>query len=131
MKSDKEIIELCINVCIGAGLKRFASKLKDYITFPDKESEDKLYKEAETWIGFESNLKKRNFTFGNDFSILKGFIISQMKDYNKEGEPVIIINKLDDDTASFKDNPIKNLYIVYQNEVQRDIDFERLLLARN
>lgn len=54
-----------------------------------------------------------------------------MKDYNKEGEPVIIINKLDDDTASFKDNPIKNLYIVYQNEVQRDIDFERLLLARN
>lgn len=131
MKSDKEIIELCIDVCTGAGLKRFASKLKDYIAFPDKENEDKLYKEAIMWIGFKSDLKKRNFTFGNDFSILKGFIISQMKDYNKEGEPVIIINKLDDDTVSFKDNPIKNLYIVYQNEVQRDIDFERLLLARN
>lgn len=58
MKSDKDLIDLCIDVCVGAGLKRFASKLKDYIALPDKENEDKLYKEAEMWIGFESNLKK-------------------------------------------------------------------------
>ena len=76
-------------------------------------------------------IKKRNFVFGNDFSLLKGFIISQSKEYNKKGEPVIIINKLEDETASFKDNPIKNLYIIYEDEEQRDVDFERLLIARN
>ena len=44
------------------------------------------------------------------------------------GNPVIVINKLEDETASFKDNPIKNLFIKYKDEELRDIDFERLQL---
>lgn len=131
MSQDKEIIDLCIEVFEGVGLKRFAARLQNYKTLPNKESITKLYEEANNWINFAGNVKKRNFIFGNNFSLLKGFVISQSKEYNKKGEPVIVINKLEDETASFKDNPIKNLYIIYEDEEQRDIDFERLLIARN
>lgn len=131
MNQDRKIIDLCIKVFESAGLKRFAARLQNYETLPDKENEMKLYEEADNWINFAGNIKKRNFVFGNDFSLLKGFIISQSKEYNKKGEPVIIINKLEDETALFKDNPIKNLYIIYEDEEQRDVDFERLLIARN
>ena len=78
----------------------------------------------------ENEIKKKNFIFGNNYSLIKFFIISTEKDYDKNGRPVIIINRLEDETASFKDNPIKNLYIVYKNEDDRDIDYERLLIAR-
>lgn len=131
MNQDKEIVNLCIEVFESVGLKRFAARLRNYETLPNKESIMKLYEEANNWINFAGNIKKRNFVFSNDFSLLKGFVISQSKEYNKKGEPVIIINKLEDETASFKDNPIKNLYIVYEDEEQRDVDFERLLIARN
>lgn len=130
MGKEQEIIELCIEVFKNLGVKRLASRLEDYIEFPDSSNLDKLYEEALRWIGFENEIKKKNFIFGNNYSLIKFFVISTEKDYDKNGRPVIIINRLEDETASFKDNPIKNLYIVYKNEDDRDIDYERLLIAR-
>ena len=131
MSTDKEVIELCKIVLENVGVKRMANRIGEYLENPSSKTIiQELYDEALNWDGFNENFKKRNIVLGNNLSILKFFIITFQKDYNENGEPVIIINKLEDETASFKDNPIKNLYIMYKNEEDRDIDYERLLLMR-
>ena len=131
MNTDKEVIELCKIVLENVGIKRMANKIGEYLENPSSKTIiQELYDEALNWDGFNENFKKRNIVLGNNLSILKFFIITFQKDFNENGEPVIIINKLEDETASFKDNPIKNLYIIYKNEEDRDIDYERLLLMR-
>ena len=131
MSTDKEVIELCKIVLENVGIKRMANKIGEYLKNPSSNTIiQELYDEALNWDGFNENFKKRNIVLGNNLSILKFFIITFQKDFDENGEPVIIINKLEDETASFKDNPIKNLYIIYKNEEDRDIDYERLLLMR-
>lgn len=131
MSTDKEVIELCKIVLENVGVKRMANRVGEYLENPSSKTIiQELYDEALNWDGFNENFKKRNIVLGNNLSILKFFIITFQKDFNENGEPVIIINKLEDETASFKDNPIKNLYIIYKNEEDRDIDYERLLLMR-
>lgn len=131
MSTDKEVIELCKIVLENVGIKRMVNKIGEYLKNPSSKTIiQELYDEALNWDGFNENFKKRNIVLGNNLSILKFFIITFQKDFNENGEPVIIINKLEDETASFKDNPIKNLYIIYKNEEDRDIDYERLLLMR-
>lgn len=131
MSTDKEVIELCKIVLENVGAKRIANRIGEYLENPSSKTIiQELYDEALNWDGFNENFKKRNIVLGNNLSILKFFIITFQKDFNENGEPVIIINKLEDETASFKDNPIKNLYIIYKNEEDRDIDYERLLLMR-
>lgn len=131
MSTDKEVIELCKIVLENVGVKRMANRIGEYLENPSSKTIiQELYDEALNWDGFNENFKKRNIVLGNNLSILKFFIITFQKDFNENGEPVIIINKLEDETASFKDNPIKNLYIMYKNEEDRDIDYERLLLMR-
>lgn len=131
MSTDKEVIELCKIVLENVGIKRMANKIGEYLENPSSNTKiQEFYDEALNWDGFNENFKKRNIVLGNNLSILKFFIITFQKDFNENGEPVIIINKLEDETASFKDNPIKNLYIIYKNEEDRDIDYERLLLMR-
>ena len=131
MSTDKEVIELCKIVLENVGVKRLANRIGEYLENPSSKTIiQELYDEALNWDGFNENFKKRNIVLGNNLSILKFFIITFQKDFNENGEPVIIINKLEDETASFKDNPIKNLYIIYKNEEDRDIDYERLLLMR-
>lgn len=131
MSTDKEVIELCKIVLENVGIKRMANKISEYLENPSSNTKiQELYDEALNWDGFNENFKKRNIVLGNNLSILKFFIITFQKDFDENGEPVIIINKLEDETASFKDNPIKNLYIIYKNEEDRDIDYERLLLMK-
>lgn len=131
MSTDKEVIELCKIVLENVGIKRMANKIGEYLKNPSSNTKiQELYDEALNWDGFNENFKKRNIVLGNNLSILKFFIITFQKDFDENGEPVIIINKLEDETASFKDNPIKNLYIIYKNEEDRDIDYERLLLMK-
>lgn len=131
MSTDKEVIELCKIVLENVGVKRMTNRIGEYLENPSSKTIiQELYDEALNWDGFNENFKKRNIVLGNNLSILKFFIITFQKDFNENGEPVIIINKLEDETASFKDNPIKNLYIIYKNEEDRDIDYERLLLMR-
>lgn len=131
MSTDKEVIELCKIVLENVGVKRMANRIGEYLENPSSKTIiQELHDEALNWDGFNENFKKRNIVLGNNLSILKFFIITFQKDFDENGEPVIIINKLEDETASFKDNPIKNLYIIYKNEEDRDIDYERLLLMR-
>ena len=56
----------------------------------------------------------------------KYLIATAASKYNDNGEPIIAINELPDETASFKDNPIKNLSIVYSDEEEREKDYERV-----
>ena len=131
MSTDKEVIELCKIVLENVGVKRMANRIGEYLENPSSKTIiQELYDEALNWDGFNENFKKRNIVLGNNLSILKFFIITFQKDFNENGEPVIIINKLEDETASFKDNPIKNLWVVYKSEEDRDRDFERLLTIK-
>ena len=132
MNRDTEILEICREVFCNIGLKRLTYQLDQYLEDSKNEQIVKnLYKEAVNWDDFSEQFKKRFFVFKNHaYSILKAFIISYQKDYNDDGQPVIVINKLEDESASFKDNPIKNLYIVYDSEEDRDVDFEKLLMIR-
>lgn len=130
MSSDKEIIELCKIVFENIGLKRLSNKIENYLEKPNSVHVNELYDEALNWDNFSEKIKRRTFVFGNNLSLLKAFIISYQKEYDEKGRPVLIVNKLEDETASFKDNPIKNLYIIYEDEEQRDIDYEKLLLIR-
>lgn len=131
MSADKEVIELCKMVLESVGIKRMANRIGEYLENPSSKTiMQDLYDEALNWDGFNDNFKKRNIVLGNNLSILKFFIITFQTDYDENGNPVIIVNKLEDESASFKDNPIKNLYIVYKSEEDRDIDYERLLLMR-
>lgn len=108
MSTDKEVIELCKIVLENVGIKRIANKIGEYLKNPSSNTKiQELYDEALNWDGFNENFKKRNIVLGNNLSILKFFIITFQKDFDENGEPVIIINKLEDETASFKDNPIK------------------------
>lgn len=129
MNRDKEVIELCRETFFNIGLKRLALKLGDYLSKKDNISE--LYEEALNLDNFSDDNKRRYFKFINgDYQILKFLIMTYEKGYSEEGKAEIIINKLEDETASFKDNPIKNLHIIYEDEKSRDIDFERLMLLK-
>lgn len=131
MNRDREVIEICNEVFKNIGLKRFSHRVDNYLEKPNNDTVLGLYSEAFLWDDFSEKNKKRNFIFGeNQYSLLKYFIISFQKDYDSNGNPIIAINKLEDETASFKDNPIKNLFIKYESEEMRDIDFEKLLMMR-
>lgn len=128
MNKDREVLELCNEVFKSIGLKRFSNRLEKYLEKPNNDAITGLYSEACLFDDFSEKNRKKVFTFGNEYSLLKYFIISFQKEYDDDGNPVIVINKLEDETASFKDNPIKNLFIKYKDEELRDIDFERLQL---
>ena len=103
----------------------------DYLENPNSDKAEIFQKEVEVWKEYEERLKGRMFVFSNgEHALMKYFIISYEKDWYSDGNPAIVINKLADESASFKDSPIKNLWVVYKSEEERDKDFERLLMIK-
>ena len=103
----------------------------DYLENPNSDKAEIFQKEVEVWKEYEEQSKGRMFVFSDgEHALMKYFIISYEKDWYSDGNPAIVINKLADESASFKDNPIKNLWVVYNSEEDRDRDFERLLMIK-
>lgn len=127
---DKKALELCQDFFEKLGLKNIASSLNRFIIAPTELSLKALCTEIEVQTKtLEGNKKARYISFlDGQYNILKGFIISYSREYSSDGYPMIVINKLEDETASFKDNPIKNLYLKYKDEECFERDYEKLTL---
>lgn len=131
MGKDIDILIGCAEVFNAIGLKRISKKIIDYLENPNSDKAEIFQKEVEVWKEYEEHSKGRMFVFSDgEHALMKYFIISYEKDWYLDGNPAIVINKLEDESASFKDNPIKNLWVVYKNEEDRDKDFERLLTIK-
>lgn len=132
---DKEIlIELltaCSLIMKEAGLLTLSRKIMSATENPEEEELLSLYDEIEKWMGLGRVLKNKVIEFGNEssYSMIKYFIVTYERDYNDDGRPIIIINRLADSSDGFKDNPIKNLYLIYDDEEERDRDFEKIKIT--
>lgn len=80
--------------------------------------------EIEKFIENKSNYQ-RFFLFNdeNETRIFRRYIYSFEKGF-KESNPIILINRIDPDMGMLKDNPIRNLELVYNNYNKREEDFE-------
>ena len=131
MVKDIDILIGCAEVFNAIGLKRASRMIVDYLETPNSEKAEIFQKEVDSWKEYEKHSKGRMFLFSDrEHALMNYFIISYEKDWYSDGNPAIVINKLEDESASFKDNPIKNLWVVYKNEEDRDKDFERLLTIK-
>lgn len=131
MGKDIDLLIGCAEVFTAIGLKRISRMIVDYLENPNSEKAEIFQKEVDSWKEYEKHSKGRMFVFSDgEHALMKYFIISYEKDWYLDGNPAIVINKLEDESASFKDNPIKNLWVVYKNEEDRDKDFERLLTIK-
>lgn len=106
--------------------------LKDaYNYLKQKESSDKKISDKKIINEINNFIQKYNrsyfYRFRNGSLLKKYYIVSVSIEWNCKNQPCIVINKLNDDSGYFKDNPIKNLYIVYDNVEDRDFDFEKLI----
>ena len=131
MVKDIDILIGCAEVFNAIGLKRASRMIVDYLETPNSEKAEIFQKEVDSWKEYEKHSKGRMSVFSDgEHALMKYFIISYEKDWYSDGNPAIVINKLEDESASFKDNPIKNLWVVYKSEEDRDRDFERLLTIK-
>ena len=131
MGKDIDILIGCAEVFTAIGLKRISKKIVDYLENPNSDKAEIFQKEVDFWKESEERSNGWMFVFSDgEHVLMKYFIISYEKDWYSDGNPAIVINKLEDESASFKDNPIKNLWVVYKSEEERDKDFERLLIIK-
>lgn len=131
MKKEVEVLIWCAEVFESMGVKRLPQKIATWIESSNDSNLENLLDEVQKWKDYAVNSKGRFFVFGDgQHTLMKFFIISYQKEWAEDGSPAIVINKLEDETASFKDNPIKNLWVKYPDEEMRDIDFERLMTMK-
>lgn len=65
-------------------------------------------------------------TRDGEYTIKKRLIEAFIKRLDESGNPIIEINPIEDSAAQFKNNPIKNLVMIYSNEESRDCEYEKL-----
>lgn len=130
MKNAEEALIVAKEMFQELGIETFARSLQSFIESNGEESLlQKLYEEFESWIELQLNSKKkkRMFSFGNcdNYIVSRFFIISVLKRYENDGAPILILNEMPED-VTLKDNPIKNLKLIYESEDDRDRDYEKL-----
>lgn len=129
MKQDK--IELILNTCIDifsdTGMVTFAKLLKEIRDTDGLPSTiEALQEEEKLWIDFESQKKRRMVQFGDESGYLaQRYHIVSVSSRWERGFPSIILNEMPED-LSLKDNPIKNVVLVYSDDRIRDRDYTRL-----
>lgn len=127
----KETIEISSNIIRTLGSSAIANKLDALLANPITESFLSLMIEVEFFLDNTlEEKKKRMFSFGagDELSIMRCFIVSVKKNWTLKGEPELIINEMPED-VTLKDNPYKNLHVIYRDEITRDRDYDRLLIV--
>lgn len=123
---DREILELCSEVFKACGFKKLGNRIDSYLLLPDEKNLQDVLDEGLSWLDFSKHSKERAFSFASGYTMNRFFIVTAEKKYNDDGDPIIAINELPDENVTFKDNPIRNLFIVYNDEELRDKDYERV-----
>lgn len=122
-----EAIELCSQIFTDLGHQVISDKIKAIYNNPDIINLTNLYQEYEYLLSFLQEKKKRAFSFGdgNQLVMMLFYILSIKKEWNDDGRAVIIINEMPDE-VTIKDNPYKNVKVIYDDDEVRDRDFDRL-----
>lgn len=124
----KMILDACIDIFSDTGLIIFAKLVKEI-----KDSDgsplsiEALKEEEKRWINFETQKKRRMVDFGDDsgYSVMRFHIVNIKKYWDLEGRPCIKLNDMPEE-VNLKDNPCKNVVLIYEDDRVRDRDYSRL-----
>lgn len=131
MRQEKieKILDTCIDIFSDTGLINFAKlvkKIRD--TDGDPLAIEEFKKESSLWIHFLTEKKRRMVEFGDTerYSVMRYHLVSVRAMWYNES-PAIKLNEMPDD-VTLKDNPIKNVILIYETPEIRDRDYARLRL---
>ena len=123
------ILDTCIDIFSDTGMVNFAKILKKIRdTDGDPLSIEELKKEEKLWINFESQKKRRMIQLGEDYTVMRYHIVSAKRFWDVNQRPCILLNEMPEE-VNLKDNPIKNVVLVYEDDILRDRDYSRLRLV--
>lgn len=126
MERNEELINICIDIFSDIGLINFANLLKRARDVKSKESFDALLEEESRWLNFETEKKRRMVSFGDgsQFIAMRYHIVNIHRTWRGD-KPALILNSMADD-VTMKDNPLKNVVLLYEDDRIRDRDYDRL-----
>lgn len=123
------ILDTCIDIFSDTGMVNFAKILKKIRdTDGDPLSIEELKKEEKLWINFESQKKRRMIQLGEDYTVMRYHIVSAKRFWDINHRPCILLNEMPEE-VNLKDNPIKNVVLIYEDDILRDRDYSRLRLV--
>lgn len=126
MERNEELINICIDIFSDIGLINFANLLKRARDVKSEESFVALLEEESRWLNFETEKKRRMVEFGDEsrFIAMRYHIVNVYRTW-QENRPVLILNSMAED-VTMKDNPLKNVVLLYEDDRVRDRDYDRL-----
>lgn len=88
-----------------------------------------LKEECERFYNFDTQRKRRMIEFGDEgkFAVMRYHIVNIKSEWDADFRPIIILNQMPEE-VTLKDNPIKNITLVYLDDKLRDRDYARLRL---
>jgi hypothetical protein len=123
----EQVIDICIDIFSDTGLVNFAKLLKRVRdTDASQESIDDLLAEENKWLNFEGEKKRRMVAFGDDsqFLAMRFHIVNAYRTW-RANKAALIINEMPEE-VNMKDNPLKNIVLLYDDDRLRDRDYARL-----
>jgi hypothetical protein len=125
-------LDLCLKIIEdnpSTGL--ISSKLKTLIEVEDEESFKEFQRECWKRLLLKRNLeqsKSKFITLGSGDRVItlpKYYVLTYNKDWDSNGAAILNINEMPEE-VNLKDNPIKNLRIIYDDVDARDRDFDKI-----
>lgn len=126
-------IRSCQRVFEETGFQKFSQLLQNVIDSDfDIDDVEELEGEANTWKDFSLERKNKMIEFGCEsmYAISRYYILSYNSYFDTYGRPCIALNEMPEE-VSLKDNPCKNVILIYSDVDVRDKDFQRLRLILN
>lgn len=122
------ILDTCIDIFSDTGLINFAKlvkEIKDSAGSPL--SIEALKEEEKLWVNFEVKKKRRMVDFGDDssYSVMRYHIVNIKRFWDNQARPCIKLNEMPEE-VNLKDNPCKNVVLIYDDDRLRDRDYSRL-----
>lgn len=123
-----EIIRLLRDVVNAFGSETVTKALDEYLETGESEGiEEKIQ-------SLIDNLDHSRFFYSfltrdGEYTIKKRLIEAFIKRLDESGNPIIEINPIEDSAAQFKNNPIKNLVMIFSSEELRDEEYENLKIS--
>lgn len=124
----KMILDTCIDIFSDTGLINFAKLVKEIRDSDGSPlSIEALKEEEKKWINFETQKKRRMIAFGDgsDYSVMRYHIVNIRKYWDNLARPCIKLNEMPEE-VNLKDNPCKNVVLIYEDDRIRDRDYSRL-----
>lgn len=99
---------------------------------PTEENLDELITVVDDLNQIREEKKQRMFLFGDEskMMVMRCFVLTVTKDWSDDSRPMLKINEMPEG-VTMKDNPIRNMFLIYDDIDLRDRDFDRLKIVLN